>query len=636
MRPHKNPTAQGSTIMRKRTLAAFSILTVFIFLFLHASLFAESPQNRDAIRWYNKGLQSQDVADKLKAFQAAIRIDPQFGQAHFQLALVYNQQRNYNEAQKHLETAYSIKQGNDVDKIRFNAAFTLARLYKSQKQYGEAVSYYQFANELVPTDQLKSTLNFELATCYFRLEKFDESLARAQEGMKLSSDNKIYFQNFLAALENARDIANNYKRAKEIMKGDSLLEARVLLANINKKSPDYKDVPALMAQIDSLLARKEKVTLLTSLYNEGLRYEKENKFELAIATFEQILAQDNTFKDASDRLAALEKRIFEKNKDSELQNAYTEGIVAMESKEWTHAIIAFERVIKTDAGFKDAAKKLQVAKNNLKSQNQSLIIERFYADGKQAIFARNWGAALVALEKVKNINPNFKDVQILLAEVEERISSSLTSDNNTTIDLKTASMLDSLYTEAQGYIHLEDWFKSVSLLEKIQIIKPGYRDVIDLLATARTNLALSNNDLQNSIAMRNKGNSTLYYGGILFSLVFFPLLGFVLFVPHARAKAFTLIGKHHLAANIYEKLLQENPGKLKLYSPLANAYLINGRRDQKALELFSTILKLNLNIPNRKQLEKIVQQKYLARGSRSSEAIQAFKDASKSSHSHSQ
>ncbi len=606
----------------------FAMVTTFLFT---GMVFAENPQSREAVSWYNKALKEKTPELKIQAFKKAIKADADFGQAYFQLALVYKKLKKFDKAEQNLKAAMRIKRGRDWRKIHFNSAFELARIYKSLKQYEKATEFYRKARKSVPNKSIQSTLVFELATCYFRLENFAAATAEAQAGMKNSSENKIYFQNFLQAVEGARIVSEKYTRAKKIMDEDSLLEAKILLSDIKKKSPSYKDVETLIGEIDILLQKKESDEILTTLYEKGVRFEKEKKTELALATFEQIVIRDKNFKDASKRLQALERQIVQENKEGAIKRAYSEGIAAIEAREWTQAIIAFERVLKSDAGYLDTAKKLQFAKLNLNKENQSTIVQRFYDNGKQAMFARNWGAALVALEKVKNIDSRYRDVQSLLVEVEERIASSSNGNNN--IDLKTASLLDSIYTEAQGFIQVEDWFQSVALLEKIQIIKPGYRDVIDLLATSRTNLALSNNDIQNSLAKQSSDESSLFFSGIFLTLVFFPLLGYIVFVPQARARAFTLIGKHHLAANIYEHLLQQNPGKIKLYPPLANAYLLNGRRDQKALELFSTILKLNLNIPNRKKLEQIIQNKYLVKGSASSEAISAYQSASQTSRS---
>lgn len=629
----KRTASLESKVMKKQTLIRF--FAVLILAAMNMSVYAELPQNRDAVTWYNQALKAQTDAEKITGYENAIKADPDFGQAHFQLALVYKQQKEFENAKKHLQLALTINKGKDARKIHFNAAFELARLFKSLKNYQEAANYYLKAKENVPSKKFESTLLFELATCYFRLEQFDKAYAEAQSGMKNSSDNRIYFQNFLQALDKAREIAENYATAVRIIKEDSLLEAKMLLSNIEKQSPGYKNTQELLNQLNISINKKETGEILTSLYEKGIDFEKNNKSELAIATFEQILEKDKNFKDTAVRLNNLENQIAEKNKVNLLKLSYNEGIAAIESGEWTQAIIAFERVLKNDAKYLDTSKKLQLAKQGLNQENQSTIIQQFYENGRQAIFARNWGTALIALEKVKNIDHKYKDVQRLLAQVEMRISSP-SERNNSTIDLKTASLLDSLYTDAQGFIQLQDWFQSVALLEKIQIIKPGYRDVIDLLATSRTNLALSNNDLQNSFASQKSEESSLFLSGLLISLLFLPLVGAVVFVPQARAKAFTLIGKHHLAADIYERLLQQNPGKLKLYSPLANAYLLNGRQDQRALELFNTILKLNLNIPNRKKLEQIVQKKYLKKGSRSSDAIEAFNTASRSASAHSQ
>ncbi len=58
-------------------------------------------------------------------------------------------------------------------------------------------------------------------------------------------------------------------------------------------------------------------------------------------------------------------------------------------------------------------------------------------------------------------------------------------------------------------------------------------------------------------------------------------------------------------------LLACHTGRLKLYSTLAEIYLLLSRNDGQALQVFKKVLQFDLDTPNREEIDAIVVQSYL-------------------------
>jgi hypothetical protein len=119
--------------------------------------------------------------------------------------------------------------------------------------------------------------------------------------------------------------------------------------------------------------------------------------------------------------------------------------------------------------------------------------------------------------------------------------------------------------------------------------------------------------------------SFLLYG----TLAALSLVGVVILSPTVRARFHVLRGNYAAGARIYEKILARHPQRVKLCLPLANLYLLLGRRDEAALKIFKTILQLNLAAPNRDEINAIVAQNYLTEGRTDSDAIEVLEGALK-------
>jgi tetratricopeptide (TPR) repeat protein len=331
--------------------------------------------------------------------------------------------------------------------------------------------------------------------------------------------------------------------------------------------------------------------------------------------------QAGVFKDARRRMQELQQQAEKNRVQQELEEQYALGLSALKVHDWTRAIGAFEKILQVDREFRDARKKLNEAQKELDHESSETVIASFYADGLKAMKKGDLGAALVAFEKVHKIDQDYRDAASLLAEVEDRLQSQGPSPAVT-----PPSAPDSLYQTALAAIQKEDWAQAAALLEKLQAASPEDANLIDLLAQARTNLQISAVDAPVEQA-RSSGHSMVMIGGVLAALIVLPLIGFVTLSPTLRARVSLMRGDYQGAAQIYERMLQQNPGNLKFYPILADIYLMTGRRDEQALKIFKTILQLNLITANRDEITTAVAQTYLSQGRTDADAIRIFEDA---------
>jgi tetratricopeptide (TPR) repeat protein len=98
----------------------------------------------------------------------------------------------------------------------------------------------------------------------------------------------------------------------------------------------------------------------------------------------------------------------------------------------------------------------------------------------------------------------------------------------------------------------------------------------------------------------------------------------MIFSPGVRARYYLFRGDYAAAVEIYEKSLDRHPKRVKLYAALANLYLMLGRRDERALEVYKMALRLNMAMEKREEMNSIVAHNYLSEGRTDSEAIQVL------------
>ena len=133
-------------------------------------------------------LRVTDSRQAISLFKKSIQHDPNRGQAHFQLGLLYMKQENYAAAIECYENAIELNPEFP------DAFFNLGYINALSKDYAGAEEMYARVVELSP-DYLDEAL-FNLALVQSKLHKKIESRANLEEALKVNPQNKLA-QNYL-------------------------------------------------------------------------------------------------------------------------------------------------------------------------------------------------------------------------------------------------------------------------------------------------------------------------------------------------------------------------------------------------------------------------------------------------------
>jgi len=488
--------------------------------------------------------------------------------------------------------------------IMFELATAFKRLGKT-RDYEEIL---QGAKNIATDRLIREKVLLELGRFLYEQGRYEEALATLREGERLGLARQKEFAGLERSASETLELQRQYQAAERAWTGGKLVEAKSLLAQIREKNSSYKDVGHRIAELDSMLIVEAGKQALATTYEQAQRFETEGKLELAIATYENLLQQAGDFKDARSKLQALRLQLEQKHLRVEMESEYEAGLAALKEHEWTRAILAFEKVQGWDQNYRDLRRRLAEAQNGLERESNEAILARYYSDGVAAMNRGDLGRAFAAFEKVHKSNSGYREVAALRAECEQALQQETQS---VATPRMPETRLDSLYTEATSLLEKADWMHAVIALEKLQVLHPNYRDVTERLEQARQNLPPA---AGSEVAAANSSHGqaiSSYWGGALAVLMIMPLVGFVLFSSVIRARYYVSCGNFPAAAAVYEKLLARNPKRVKLYPSLANIYLLLGRHDERAMKVFETILQLNLTVRNREEISSVVAKYYL-------------------------
>ena len=305
-----------------------------------------------------------------------------------------------------------------------------------------------------------------------------------------------------------------------------------------------------------------------------------------------------------------------------LEIDYIAGVAALNRKQWTQAIIVFERILEIEPDFRDVAKKLALAERRLKRESPESILSRYYNDALAAMERDDWGVARHALEKLYQLSPGYRNTGDLLAQIENILQQ---KEQAAAIPAR----LDSLYREGMAAGARADWKLAVANFEKLQLLQPNYRDAASQLERAWKNIG-STQSANGGTELRHGAIKSFMVGGIVAAFIVLSAAGFMSFSPTTRARFYLWRGNHKAAAAVYERLLERDPHRVKLYPLLADIYLRLGCNDERAMKAYKTILNLNLATLHREEINAIVAQNYLTEGRIDTDAIGVLEDALKS------
>ena len=596
---------------------------------------AQSP-NSQAVRWFKLGLSETDPQKKIVAYTQAVELDPLFVEALFNLGVAHKKQGDYVRAEQVLLKALNARPNKIENDTKAQILSELATTYEKMGKPKDCKATLRQVKSLTANPKKLALISFALGRLLYEQGRYQECLAELQEGEKLNPAIQGDFTKLIqsAASELSKqelqqgELERLYAAAEKAQATGNWRGAKALYEQIRAKNAAYKNVDSKTAELDSLLNAETKKTNIAALYDQAVKQAGDGNLDLAIAGFENVLQQSGgNYKDAKTRVEAARQQLTQKQLNDKLESEYTAGMASLRVRNWTRAILAFENVQALDKNYRDARKRLSEAQNGIERESAENIVARYYADGVASMNKGDIGGAVAAFEKARRINPNYRDLPNLLAEVENALQKRppLDAKTETPAPAVVRTKLDTLYQLGVAAAASNDWMQAVVNFEKVQFLQTNYRDVSGQLAQARAHLTLAVKTSRP--AQTASGSNVSFYFGSVAALIVLPLLGFAAFSPATRARLHLMRGNYADAAQIYEKWLGRHPDKVKHYAALANIYLLLGRHDDNALKAYKMVLQLNLTTTKRDEMSTIVAQNYLTEGRTDSDAIEVLESA---------
>ena len=622
--------------MQKLTLRSPWVALCCLFIGMSA-LAAVDSDNPQAMRWFNLGLKEKDAQRKIAAYAKAVELDPQFVEAYYNLGLAYRQVQDLQRAERFLQRALEADPGKMKAETKLQVTYELAATYKRQGKNKDYENTLLTAKGLAKEATVRNKINLELGRYYYEQSRYDEVLKTLREGGQLSAAEAGEFNALIRQAETEAELGKNYSAALAAKNNGNLTGALVLFEQVRGKKPDYKDVEKQIAEINASLVSGSQKQALATLWEQAQSYERAGNLEMALASYESLLKLEGSHAEARAKHENLKQQLEKKQLNETLEREYGIGLTALRNRDWTRATLAFEKVLSTDANYKDARSRLNEAQKALDRESKDTIVARYYAEGVSAMNRGDLGGALVALEKVSKINAQYRNTASLLKQIEQSLAQPARVAQASPVQSTANAAVDSLYQAALTLAEAQDWMQTVIVLEKISLLAPNHRDVASRLEQARAQLQLVESAEQTLAPESVKANETPIWKntGVLAAVLLLPVLGFVAISPGTRARYHLLRNDYSNAALIYERMLARNPQRTKLYPALANLYFLLGRRDAQALKVYKTILQLNLPMQNREGINAIVAEHFLTEGRTDSDAIEVLENALKTEQSRS-
>jgi len=175
---------------------------------------------------------------------------------------------------------------------------------------------------------------------------------------------------------------------------------------------------------------------------------------------------DERYSSADEMMNALrEVRKVEAQRHEEKQELYKRGVSHFNMRIWQDAIECFDKVKTLDPNYKNVAQLLE------KARRQGDLEER-YARAKTLIKPTEWETAISELEEIIRIEENYRDAKALLEEAQKQ------------------HKLAELYEEAIRCEQGGEWVTARDLYLEIVNIDPEYKEVLDKVAEAAKRIKL--------------------------------------------------------------------------------------------------------------------------------------------------
>lgn len=301
-----------------------------------------------------------------------------------------------------LETEIEKRKKEAENQAKYDAAIQEADQLFASSELEQAKTKYQEASTLKPSEKYPKDKIDEIEKL---LKDQANQAEKDAEYQKLIDEGDAFFNG-----KTYEDAINRYEEALKIKSDEAYPKDQIELCK--KNLDDLKNQAELAEKIDRLM-------------KEGDQAMTGEKYEDAIAKFEEVLSLDDEHVPAKEKLALAKQKLEDQKNaeaaDAEFNKLVKEGDDALTTEAYQNAIDAYTKAlaIKDDASVKsklqDAQSKLAALAADKEKRDQ---YDQLMQDGAQAMSNKSWEQAKSKYNGALDLYPDEKEPKDKLAEIE--------------------------------------------------------------------------------------------------------------------------------------------------------------------------------------------------------------------------
>lgn len=538
----------------------------------------------NALYWFNQGVNASSDKEKIEFYTRAVQMSPNFIEAYFNLGRAYKNLGQLTEAENAFKKALTCNPGQLQSKIKQTILYELGLVAGKLGRYEDAEVSLLDALKITNDNSLQSMILYHLGLVNMLMGRYQKAITFYEQGINVYPVNQASFEKAIDQAKGREKIENYYSEGLNLLAQNQPDQAITAFEKVAKIDPDYKDTKQLFEETKSRLKNKTDDSNIQKRYAQGVTHLENKEWQSAIQAFEEVLQKSPNYEKAQEYITFARYNFDSTKKNESFDRYYEEGLAAAQRGDYIKAFITLERIKKQDPNFKDVNLLLRQFQKKFEEQNDQSTKNNLYNRGLIAFEAEKWEEALEIFNRLYALDSNYKDVQYMINSTRQKMD-----------EAASVQSIDIYYQNGLDYMRKGDWLNALINFEKVKMIDSDYKQVNLYLSQTNLNYEKSQQGIAKKEATVATKINPLFIAGIVMLVLALQFGGIILLFPTARARFYLLQRKYDKAREIYERILNYHPEKIKLYITLANIYITENRKDEVAVRVFEKVIESNLD-----------------------------------------
>lgn len=590
------------------------ILTVCWLFIIFAAAFSQ----KKAAELYKQSLKTKSIEKKIELLTQAVQADPTHARAYFELSLAYHESGKSETALDYLGRTLIADAGSMNNDFRYQVVYQTGLIQRSLGKTKQAKDSFRAARRLTSDKTKHIEILYYLGGLNTELGDFDAALLNFLEGNELSPQDPR-FKTQITQIKQTREIYAVYQEANKHFSLNRFAEAIAAYEKVVAVDPLFKDARTKLTTARKKLKTQQKVSSkndFDNLYSRGAQYVSRNPSDNASQLFQEILDKNFSPKVTGSPLVNENKKATEKQtsraskKAPDVKALYQSAISYYNAQNWKRAIALFQQIQRTKPRYRDVRAKLRLAGKRFEEQGVDAAKQKLYQAAEGALGQEDWVEAMAYLDRLLNLDPQYKDADVLLKQAQANAGDTSESD---------WELL--MYQKGLRFMKNENWLEARVAFEKVVVIDSNFKNVNALLAEASAKLE-SENAVEIHRTAGEKGSNWLLLITVLFGTVLVFAGVIFMLQPKFLARFYLKQQRYEKAAAIYEKKWKKNYADTESSLKLAEIYHHLKREDEQAIRVFETVIRMDLDTPIKGEISTCVAYYYLSNENPDSDKIE--------------